>query len=91
MFIKFKTIISIEIIIFPKNKKPKISVMENLKFYKVHVMCCPQHKGDLIFPSLSGHFDICTEPFSISSLSFNSFLPHFLHMGLTDILHLIHS
>ncbi len=50
-----------------------------------------QHKGDLIFPCPFGHFDICTEPFSTSSVSFNNFSSHFPHVALTDIPHLLHS
>ena len=88
---KFTTITITEILIIPKNKKPKISYMRNLKFCKVHVMSSPKHKGDLIFPCPFGHFDICTEPFSIFSVSFNSFASHFPHVALTDIPHLLHS
>ena len=54
-------------------------------------MYCPQHKSDLIFPYPFRHFDICTEPFSTSSETFNSFSSHFPHMALTDIPHLLHS
>ena len=84
LFIKFTTITIIEIIIIPKNIKPKIYVMRKFKFYKVHVMFCPKHKGNLIFPCLFGHFDICNELFSFSSVSINSFSSHLLHVALRN-------
>ncbi len=50
-------------------------------------MSCPEHRGDLIFTCAFGHFDICTEPFSTSSVSFNNISSHFTHVALTDIPH----